>query len=95
MFNNNSVKQHANNYAGKLEQPVPCTFRPLDKQYARLQAQAHLRDAEEVGSGHVTCNFFCGLSKIYIVLPIANVWRNFSALFCAILWADFNSNTIN
>ena len=36
--------------------------------------------AEEVGSGHVTCNFFCGLSH-NIVVPIANVWRNFSASF--------------
>ena len=38
---------------------------------------------------------FCGLSKICIVLPIANVWRNFSASFWAILWPDFNGNTIN
>ena len=38
---------------------------------------------------------FCGLSKIYIELPIANVWRNFSASFWAIVWADFNGNTIN
>ena len=59
-----------------------------------LMADGDRHSTEEVGSGHVTCNF-CGLSKMYIVLPIANVWRNFSTLFLVNLWPDFNNSTIN